>query len=60
MSLGYNRASVFADAPSPLAIGLMTADKPAIRPNSLYVVSLALITIVSVHFAAETPKIAET
>jgi len=60
VSFGYIRASVFADAPSPLAIGLMTADKPAIRPISLYVISLALITIVSVHFAAKTRKIVET
>ena len=52
VSLGYNLASIFAGALSPLiAIGLMTAYKPATWPISVYMIALALITIVSVYFA---------
>jgi MFS family permease len=55
VSLGYNLASIFAGALSPLiAIGLMTAYKPETWPISIYMIGLALITIVSVYFAAET------
>jgi MHS family shikimate/dehydroshikimate transporter-like MFS transporter len=57
VSLGYNLASIFAGALSPLiAVGLMTAYKPETWPISLYMIGLALITIVSVYFAAETRK----
>jgi hypothetical protein len=55
VSLGYNLASIFAGALSPLiAIGLMTAYKPETWPISAYMIALALITIVSVYFATET------
>jgi CBS domain containing-hemolysin-like protein len=55
VSLGYNLASIFAGALSPLiAIGLMTAYKPETWPISVYMIGLALITIVSVYFAGET------
>jgi MFS family permease len=55
VSLGYNLASIFAGALSPLvAIGLMTAFKPATWPISVYMIALALITVVSVYYAAET------
>ena len=55
VSLGYNLASIFAGALSPLiAIGLMTAYKPETWPISVYMIALALITIVSVYFATET------
>jgi ABC-type spermidine/putrescine transport system permease subunit II len=55
VSLGYNLASIFAGALSPLiATGLMTAYAPQTWPISLYMVALALITIVSVYFATET------
>ena len=60
VSLGYNLASIFAGALSPLiAIGLMTAYKPATWPISVYMIALALITIVSVYFAKETRQKAE-
>jgi metabolite-proton symporter len=55
VSLGYNLASIFAGALSPLiATGLMTAYAPATWPISLYMIILAIITLVSVYFAAET------
>ncbi|PWT84958.1 MAG: MFS transporter, partial [Proteobacteria bacterium] len=60
VSLGYNLASIFAGALSPLiATGLMAAYKPETWPISVYMIVLALITIVSVYFAAETRKGAE-
>ena len=60
VSLGYNLASIFAGALSPLiATGLMTAYAPATWPISLYMIALALITIVSVYFATETRKIVQ-
>jgi metabolite-proton symporter len=55
VSLGYNLASIFAGALSPLiATGLMTAYRPQTWPISLYMIILAVITLVSVYFAAET------
>jgi MFS family permease len=55
VSLGYNLASVFAGALSPLiATWLMTRYTPATWPISAYMIGLALITVVSVYFAAET------
>ena len=55
VSLGYNLASIFAGALSPLiATGLMVAYKPETWPISSYMIVLALITIVSVYFATET------
>jgi MFS family permease len=57
VSLGYNLASIFAGALSPLiATWLMTTYKPETWPISVYMIILALITIVSVYFAAETRK----
>jgi len=57
VSLGYNLASIFAGALSPLiATWLMTAYKPATWPISVYMIGLAVITLVSVYFAAETRK----
>jgi MFS transporter, MHS family, shikimate and dehydroshikimate transport protein len=57
VSLGYNLASIFAGALSPLiATGLMAAYSPATWPISVYMIVLALITIVSVYYAAETRK----
>jgi len=57
VSLGYNLASIFAGALSPLiAVGLMTAYKPETWPISVYMIALALITIVSVYFAKETRR----
>jgi MFS transporter, MHS family, shikimate and dehydroshikimate transport protein len=57
VSLGYNLASIFAGALSPLiATGLMTAYQPETWPVSVYMIILALITIVSVYFASETRK----
>jgi MHS family shikimate/dehydroshikimate transporter-like MFS transporter len=61
VSLGYNLASIFAGALSPLiATWLMTTYKPATWPISVYLIILALITLVSVYFALETRKGAET
>jgi MHS family shikimate/dehydroshikimate transporter-like MFS transporter len=61
VSLGYNLASIFAGALSPLiATGLMAAYAPATWPISLYMIALALITIVSVYFATETRKIVQS
>ena len=55
VSLGYNLASIFAGALSPLiATGLMTAYSPATWPISVYMIVLAVITLASVYFAAET------
>ena len=55
VSIGYNLASIFAGALSPLiAIGLMTGYRPETWPISVYIIGLALITIVLVYFAAET------
>jgi len=60
VSLGYNLASIFAGALSPLiATGLMAAYKPETWPISVYMIGLALITIVSVYFATETRNNAE-
>ena len=57
VSLGYNLASIFAGALSPLiATSLMTLYKPATWPISLYMIALAVITVVSVYFASETRK----
>jgi MFS family permease len=57
VSLGYNLASVFAGALSPLiAAWLMTAYKPHTWPISAYMMCLAAITLVSLYFAAETRK----
>jgi MFS transporter, MHS family, shikimate and dehydroshikimate transport protein len=59
VSLGYNLASIFAGALSPLiATGLMTAYRPETWPISLYMILLALVTLVSVYFAVETRKTA--
>jgi MFS transporter, MHS family, shikimate and dehydroshikimate transport protein len=59
VSLGYNLASIFAGALSPLiATGLMTAYAPETWPISVYMIVLAIITIVSVYFAAETRRTA--
>ncbi|MBV8418287.1 MAG: MFS transporter, partial [Verrucomicrobia bacterium] len=55
VSLGYNLASIFAGALSPIiATYLMTAYKPQTWPISVYMIILALITLVSVYFAVET------
>jgi MHS family shikimate/dehydroshikimate transporter-like MFS transporter len=55
VSLGYNLASIFAGALSPIiATWLMTAYKPQTWPISVYMIILALITLVSVYFAVET------
>jgi hypothetical protein len=57
VSLGYNLASIFAGALSPLiATWLMTAYKPETWPISVYMIILALITVVSVYYAVETRK----
>jgi metabolite-proton symporter len=57
VSLGYNLASIFAGALSPL-IGtwLLMTFKPATWPISVYMICLALITVVAVYFAAESYK----
>jgi MFS transporter, MHS family, shikimate and dehydroshikimate transport protein len=58
VSLGYNLASIFAGALSPLiATWLMVTYKPATWPISVYMISLAVITLVSVYFAVETRKV---
>jgi MFS transporter, MHS family, shikimate and dehydroshikimate transport protein len=55
VSLGYNLASIFAGALSPLiATSLMAAYKPLTWPISVYMIILAVITVVSVYFASET------
>jgi MFS transporter, MHS family, shikimate and dehydroshikimate transport protein len=55
VSLGYNLASIFAGALSPLiATGLITAYRPETWPISVYMIILALITLVSVYYATET------
>ena len=57
VSLGYNLASIFAGALSPIiATWLMTTYKPQTWPISVYMIILALITLVSVYFAAETRR----
>jgi metabolite-proton symporter len=61
VSLGYNLASIFAGALSPLiATGLMSAYKPETWPIAVYMIILALITLVSVYFATETRSGVET
>ena len=61
MSLGYNLASIFAGALSPLiATSLMAAYKPETWPISVYMIVLAVITVVSVYFASETRTRAAT
>jgi len=56
-SLGYQLASIFAGALSPLiATALLIAIPGATWPVSLYIVALALITIVSLVIASETYK----
>jgi len=61
VSLGYNLASIFAGALSPIiATYLMTTYKPQTWPISVYMIILALITLVSVYFAAETRHHAPT
>ena len=58
VSLGYNLASIFAGALSPLiATWLMVTYKPATWPISVYMIGLAVITLVSVYFAVETRKV---
>jgi metabolite-proton symporter len=58
VSLGYNLASIFAGALSPLiATWLMTTYKPETWPISVYMIILALITVVSVYFAKETRSV---
>jgi metabolite-proton symporter len=60
VSLGYNLASIFAGALSPLiATWLMVTYKPATWPISVYMIGLAAITLVSVYFAVETRKTAK-
>jgi MHS family shikimate/dehydroshikimate transporter-like MFS transporter len=55
VSLGYNLASIFAGALSPLiATSLMAAYKPETWPISVYMIVLAVITVVSVYLASET------
>ena len=54
-SLGYQLASVFAGGLSPLiATALLSGAKGEAWPVSVYMVGLALITIVSVYLSAET------
>jgi MFS transporter, MHS family, shikimate and dehydroshikimate transport protein len=61
VSLGYNLASIFAGALSPLiATSLMAAYKPETWPISVYMIILAVITVVSVYFASETRQRAGT
>ncbi len=57
VSLGYNLASIFAGALSPL-IGtwLLITFKPDTWPISVYMICLALITVVAVYFASESHK----
>ncbi len=57
VSLGYNLASIFAGALSPL-IGtwLLITFKPDTWPISVYMICLALITVVAVYFATESHK----
>jgi MFS transporter, MHS family, shikimate and dehydroshikimate transport protein len=60
VSLGYNLASIFAGALSPLiATWLMVTYKPETWPISLYMIILAVITVVSVYFATETRQTAK-
>lgn len=55
VSLGYNLASVFAGALSPLiATWLMTQYAPSTWPISAYMMGLAAITLISVYLASET------
>jgi MFS transporter, MHS family, shikimate and dehydroshikimate transport protein len=55
VSLGYNLASIFAGALAPLiATGLMAAYSPQTWPISVYMIVLAVITVVSVYYAQET------
>lgn len=55
VSLGYNLAAVFGGALSPLiATWLLKEYKPETWPISSYMLVLALITLVALHFAAET------
>ena len=56
-SLGYQLASIFAGALSPLiATALLIAIPGATWPVSLYIVGLALITVISLVIASETFK----
>jgi metabolite-proton symporter len=57
VSLGYNLASIFAGALSPL-IGtwLLITFKPETWPISVYMICLAMITVVAVFFAKESNK----
>jgi MHS family shikimate/dehydroshikimate transporter-like MFS transporter len=56
-SLGYQLASVFAGGLSPLiATQLIISSGGSARPVAIYMVGLAVITAVSVWFAAETFK----
>jgi metabolite-proton symporter len=60
VSLGYNLASIFAGALSPLiATWLMVTYKPETWPISVYMIILAVITVVSVYFATETRQTAK-
>jgi len=57
VSLGYNLASIFAGALSPLiATWLMVEYKPATWPISVYMIILAVITLGSVYVAVETRR----
>jgi MFS family permease len=54
-SLGYQLASVFAGGLSPLvAMALLRQSGGAAWPVSLYMVGLAVVTLVSVYLSAET------
>ena len=56
-ALGYNLASIFAGALSPMiATWLLMTYKPATWPISIYMIGLALITFVSVTIAKESFK----
>jgi MFS transporter, MHS family, shikimate and dehydroshikimate transport protein len=56
-ALGYNLASIFAGALSPMiAVWLLMTYKPATWPISIYMIGLALITFVSVIIAKESYK----
>jgi MFS transporter, MHS family, shikimate and dehydroshikimate transport protein len=55
VSLGYNLASLLAGALSPpIATELMKQYKPETWPISLYMILLAVITVIALWFAAET------
>ncbi|MGO8943131.1 MAG: hypothetical protein ACLQJ7_05605, partial [Syntrophobacteraceae bacterium] len=56
-SLGYQLASIFAGALTPLvATSLLAWYSSAYWPIGIYMMILALITVVSLYLAAETYK----